>query len=174
VVAFLSIAPMLGAQQATPTPPPRTANDPIVYTARPTGAASNAASRSTGTVVMEHPPEVALDKSAHPLSVRGGAKRGGDSIDATPLKGAQVLSIDSGRAHLRLADGTARDLAPGDVVGSDTVKSVQPHRIVLQRAKGADRGEALVILAVEADGHTRLSVYQKQDPNARPIPMMAQ
>ena len=59
----------------------------------------------------------------------------------------------------------------GDVVGFDTVQSVDTNQMMLARSAEAPGGDALVILAFKADGATELSVYLTRDPNPMPVPL---
>jgi hypothetical protein len=71
--------------------------------------------------------------------------------------------MERGEARLLLADGE-RVLRPGDVVGWDTVISVERGCIKLERSAAAPTGAAEVVLRVHGEGRTRLRVYLLEDP----------
>jgi hypothetical protein len=80
-----------------------------------------------------------------------------------------MRSLSSGEAQLQLADGTPRTLRSGDKVGSDTVESVEPGRILLRRKDGGGAGGGgLVVVTFDAAGAARVRVYLDVDPSARP------
>jgi len=123
-------------------------------------------SSEASEVVFEAPPESSLpplDTAPRVLAVEGPGPSGGDSPDATPLRGARALAMKRGEARLLLAGGE-RLLRPGDVVGWDTVVSVEPGCIKLERSAAAPTGAAEVVLRVDGEGRTRLRVYLLEDP----------
>jgi hypothetical protein len=83
------------------------------------------------------------------------------------LKGLKALEIAEGKARLVLG-GSERVVEPGTVIGTDTVKSITPGRIVLKRvAPDAEGGDAIVIVTFDAQGRTRVQVFASKDPTAR-------
>jgi hypothetical protein len=121
-------------------------------------------------VEMRMPRPKPLDTTPRRISAKGAPAWAGNSRDDSPLRTSRVLSAVTGRARLKLADGSERELVPGDVVGFDTVQSVDTNQILLNRSASAPGGDAIVILALKGDGTTELSVYLTRDPNPMPIP----
>jgi hypothetical protein len=79
----------------------------------------------------------------------------------------KALEIREGRARIIL-DGREREVTPGTVLGTDTVKSITPGRIVLKRAApDAEGGDAIVIVTFDAQGRTRVQVFASRDPTTR-------
>jgi hypothetical protein len=156
LVMVLAIAgPAFGQSEPAPEAPP--AEDEVVVQ-QPGG----------GEVVFKRAPERPLDTTRRSITVKGAPRPGRDSKDATPLKGARALSVKDGVARMQLVTGEEIALAPGVVLGTDTVKSVDATRIVLERSPSADTGEALVVVSLGAGGATRLRVYFTKDPDVRP------
>jgi hypothetical protein len=121
---------------------------------------------TAGAVEFKLPPERSPDTTPKTVTVPGGSNRNRDSQDASPLRNARVLSIVAGEARVLLATGE-RVLRPGDVVGTDTVKTITPGRIVLTRST-AEGGAGLVVVSVDGQGRTRLRVYLTKEPGAVP------
>lgn len=85
---------------------------------------------------------------------------------AGSLNGVRALEIGDGRARLVLAGGE-RVVVPGTVIGTDTVKSITPGRIVLRRsAPEAEGGDAFVVVTFDAQGRTTVHVVAAKDPTA--------
>jgi hypothetical protein len=83
------------------------------------------------------------------------------------LTGVQALRIIDGEARLVLG-GAERVVIPGAVLGTDSVKSITPGRIVLtRRAPESEGGDAFVIVTFDALGRTRVQVFATKDPTAR-------
>jgi hypothetical protein len=83
------------------------------------------------------------------------------------LKGLQALQIGDGEARLILAGGE-RVVTPGTVIGTDTVKSITPGRMVLRRmAAESEGGEGIVIVSFDAQGKTQVQVFATKDPTAK-------
>lgn len=86
------------------------------------------------------------------------------------LAGVRALSMKEGEARLRLASGE-RTVRPGDAIGSDVVRSVDPGQIVLERgAKRADAGAATVVLKFDEQGRGQVRVYFLKDPQPAVAP----
>src|SRR6185436_16796717 len=108
-----------GAQEARPSPDPARPNQETILT-RPGAPASQA---ETQVAVPSTP---VLDRSPREITVPGtGGGRGRDSAGAGPLKGVRARDLRSGQARLVLSTGE-RTVRPGDVIGTDVVKSVEP------------------------------------------------
>jgi hypothetical protein len=77
------------------------------------------------------------------------------------------LAVEEGEATLDV-DGVREVLRPGTRLGADTVRSVSPERIVLEReAKpGEAGGPALVILTFDEAGRGTERVFWTADPGA--------
>jgi hypothetical protein len=83
------------------------------------------------------------------------------------LKGVRAIHIGDGEARLILGGGE-RVVTPGTVIGTDTVKSISPGRMVLRRAASDDEGgEGIVIVSFDSQGRTRVQVFATKDPTAR-------
>jgi hypothetical protein len=83
------------------------------------------------------------------------------------LKGINALEIGEGKARLVLG-GSERVVTPGAVLGTDTVKSITPGRMVLKRvAPDAEGGDAIVIVTFDGQGRTRVQVFASRDPTTR-------
>jgi hypothetical protein len=83
------------------------------------------------------------------------------------LKGVQAVQIGDGEARLVLGGGE-RVVTPGTVIGTDTVKSITPGRLVLRRAAPeTEGGEGIVIVTFDAQGRTRVQVFATKDPTAK-------
>jgi hypothetical protein len=83
----------------------------------------------------------------------------------------RAVSVAQGEATLEI-DGQREVARPGSQVGGDTVKSVEPGRLVLERpAKpGQPGGPALVIVTFDEAGRSKTRVFWTTDPEApRPV-----
>lgn len=85
-----------------------------------------------------------------------------------PLKGLRAVSLKEGEARVALG-GSERVLRPGDAIGTDVVKSIEPGRMVLARTT-PELGEALVIVTFDAQGRPRVRVFATRDPSSRVPP----
>lgn len=86
--------------------------------------------------------------------------------DAAALS-LRALSVAEGEATLEI-DGAREVVRPGSQVGGDTVKSVAPGRVVLERpAKpGHPGGTALVIVTFDEAGRATTRVFDDAPPEA--------
>ncbi|PYQ46367.1 MAG: hypothetical protein DMF78_26485 [Acidobacteria bacterium] len=133
---------------------------------RDKGVASPAAPPPGGTIVAV-PSPAPVDLSPHAVTVPGaGGSRDRDSVDAGPLKGVQARQVKSGEARLVLAGGE-RTVRPGDLIGADVVKSIEPGRILLARTL-ADGDTATVVITFDGAGRGRVRVYSEKDHSATP------
>jgi hypothetical protein len=83
------------------------------------------------------------------------------------LEGVRALHIGDGEARLVL-EGGERTVAPGTVIGTDTIRSITPGRIVLQRAATDEQGgPGIVIVDFDDQGRTRVRVFATKDPTAK-------
>jgi hypothetical protein len=165
LVGLSVLAAGAGADTPTPSPSP---SDPHTI-----GTVVGGGGPEGNGISMRAPAERPPDTAPRIVSVPGTWDRSRDSKDAGPWKGVRVLSISEGQARVSLAAGE-RVIRPGDVVGSDAVKSVDARRIVLVRGGTAERpdGEALVVISVDTQGRSRVRVYSTTNPTTgrRPNP----
>jgi hypothetical protein len=156
-----------GARADSPTPSPSPADPQTIGTVVGGGGPEG------GGVSMRTPPERVPDTAPRAISVPDVWDPNRDAKDSGPWKGVRILTIAQGQARVSLPSGE-RVLRPGDVVGSDVVKSVDAQRIVLTRGATAQRpdGDALVVISVDAQGRSRVRVYSAANPTAgrRPNP----
>jgi len=126
---------------------------------RPGGTPSGAGT----TIAVPSPPPI--DNAPRAATVAGaGAPRDRDSAGTSALKGVQAREVKAGRARLLLASGL-RTVRPGDLIGSDVIRSIEPGRILLAR-RGPDGNEATVVVSFDAAGRGRVRVYFGADPSA--------
>jgi hypothetical protein len=92
------------------------------------------------------------------------ASRARDSVGTTAWKGALAREVKAGQARVALVSGE-RVIHPGDVIGGDVVRSIQPGRILLARAQ-ADGKEATVVVTFDDAGRGRVRVLYGSDPTA--------
>jgi hypothetical protein len=127
------------------------------------GAAAGAAT----TVAVPSP--MPADDTPRAVTASGpSASRARDSAGAAAWKGVQARAITSGQARLALGAGE-RVIHPGDAVGGDVVRSIEPGRILLGRAL-PDGGEATVVVAFDEAGHARVRILYGSDPTALRAP----
>ena len=142
-------------------PPPRPNQETILT--RPGAPGSPAASQVA--VPAPAPPDLAPREITVPGS---GGGRGRDSAGAGTLKGVRAREVRSGQARLVLADGE-RTVRPGDLVGTDVVRSVEPGCITLGRPL-PDGGEALVVVRFDESGNGRVRILYENDPKPAVAP----
>jgi len=96
------------------------------------------------------------------------------SADAGALRGLRVLGVQDGVARVLFADGTERALRAGDVVSGDVVRSVSPHRMLLDRraGEGQDGGSATVIVKLGAGGASQVYVLWTRNPRPSLAPQV--
>ena len=75
----------------------------------------------------------------------------------------RAVSMGEGEATLEI-DGAREVVRPGTKLGDDTVKSVAPERIVLERPAKPGQPGALVILTFDDAGRARTRVFWMADP----------
>jgi hypothetical protein len=114
---------------------------------------------------MAVPSPPPLDNAPRQATVAGpGPALGRDSVGTSALKGVQAREIKSGQARLALASGV-RTLRPGDLIGSDVIRSIEPGRILLARS-GPNGQEATVVVSFDDAGRGRVRVLFASDPTA--------
>lgn len=153
LLACCAIAPSrrAGAQESDP---------------RKAGVVTRPGGSPTGAgTVMAVPSPPPLDNAPRAATVAGpGPSRDRDSAGTSALRGVQAREVKSGQARLVLATGL-RTIRPGDVIGSDVVRSIEPGRILLART-GPDGKEATVVVSFDEAGRGRVRVYFGSDPTA--------
>jgi hypothetical protein len=112
------------------------------------------------------PSPVPLDTTPRQVAISGAPSGSRDSTDAASLKGIQAIETRPGQARLRLSVGE-RTVRPGDRIGADVVRRIEPGRILLTRAQ-KDGGEATVVVTFDEGGRGRIRVYYGSDPAAAP------
>jgi hypothetical protein len=83
----------------------------------------------------------------------------------------RAISTGPGEATLEV-DGVPGTVRPGSRIGRDTVKSVSPGRLVLERpsAPGAPPGSSLVIVTFDEAGRAKTQVFWTSDPTLPTAP----
>lgn len=120
-------------------------------------------------VIMSVPSPPPVDNAPGPITAaRTPTTRDRDSAGASALKGVQAREIKSGQALLLLVSGL-RTVRPGDRIGTDVVRSIEPGRILLARA-GADGQDATVVVSFDDAGRGRVRVLFGSDPTAVAAP----
>jgi hypothetical protein len=155
LVVVVAASPRVEAQESDP----RKAG----VVTRPGGNPSGAA------VIMAVPSPPPLDNAPRPATAPArGPARNRDSAATSALTGVQAREIRSGLARLVLASGP-RTVHPGDVIGTDVVRSIEPGRILLART-GPDGQEATVVVSFDDAGRGRVRVLFGSDPTAVAAP----
>jgi hypothetical protein len=87
----------------------------------------------------------------------------------------RAVSMAEGEATLEV-EGVREVVRPGSRVGRDTVKSVSPGRLVLERAAmpGEKGGPSLVIVTFDEKGQGRTQVFWTIDPTLPAAPEVKQ
>ena len=93
----------------------------------------------------------------------------GTRLTRARVAGGSLRAVSVARGEATLEIDGARDIVrPGSQVGGDTVKSVEPDRIVLERPArpGHAGGPALVIMTFDEAGRAKTRVFWTIDPEA--------
>jgi hypothetical protein len=150
----------------------------LVLAALPASALAQPPSPSASP--SPQPGQVVMQQGVTPVAPVGPVTAGFKRTPATEptrtyegaLKGVRALQIGDGEARLVLGGGE-RVVTPGTVIGTDTVKSITPGRIVLQRAAPDEEGgPGIVIVHFDPQGRTRVLVFATKDPTARVPPQV--
>ena len=115
------------------------------------------------------PPSVSMERKTMRGTVGPGPAR---PADADAIAGTLVaVAFGEGEATLEVA-GTRQVVRPGSQLGDDTVRSVAPGRIVLERPASPEEGggAALVIVTFDASGRSRTQVFGTTDPTRPAAP----
>jgi hypothetical protein len=96
----------------------------------------------------------------------GGPRR---SSAARPVLSLRAVSTADGEAEIE-RDGVREVVRPGARLGGDTVKSVAPGRLVLERPATASEPEALVVVTFDEAGRGRAQVFWAADPSLPKAP----
>ena len=99
-------------------------------------------------------PKAATGQRAKPKTATGSAG------------GLRAVSISEGGARL-LVGGSERVVRPGDLIGTDLVKSIAPGRLVLERPAKGRGGKGLVIVTFDPQGRGSSLVVWAEDPTER-------
>jgi hypothetical protein len=163
LLAFpLALAPVCSAQDAGRETERPAANETVI--ARPPDAKAGPAPRLA--IPSAPPPEAAPWLASAPAR---GRSRDRDSAGEAAFQGLVAREVKAGQARVAW-NGGDRIVRPGDVLGTDRVRSIEPGRIVLERGSSAGSGD-LVVLRLDALGHARVRVYSVADP-AVPAPVV--
>jgi hypothetical protein len=113
------------------------------------------------------PPPVSMERKPVRATV-GPVRVRPAQADATAVP-LVAVSFAQGEATLEVS-GARQVVRPGSRLGNDTVRSVVPGRIVLERpaATGTQGGRALVIVTFDESGRSREQVFWTVDPT-RPV-----
>jgi hypothetical protein len=85
----------------------------------------------------------------------------------------RALATADGEATVEI-DGVRETVRPGSRLGRDTVKSVSPGRLVLERAAAAKEPAALVIVTFDEAGRAATRVFWTSDPTLPVAPEVKQ
>ena len=85
----------------------------------------------------------------------------------------RALATADGEATVEI-DGVRDTVRPGSRLGRDTVKSVSPGRLVLQRAAAAKEPAALVIVTFDEAGRATTRFFWTSDPTLPVAPEVKQ
>ena len=92
---------------------------------------------------------------------------------STTRASLRALSTAEGEASLEI-DGVRETVRPGSRLGRDTVKSVSPGRLVLERPAAGKEPASLVIVTFDAAGRAKEQVFWTSDPTAPAAPEVKQ
>jgi hypothetical protein len=95
------------------------------------------------------------------------------SPDDAARESLRALSTAPGEATLEI-DGVRQTVRPGSRLGRDTVKSVSPGRLVLERPAAAAEPAALVIVTFDEAGRAKTRVFWVADPTLPVAPEVKQ
>ncbi len=118
------------------------------------------------------PPAVAPSLESRPVPATLGAVPRISRADAAHAS-LRALSTAEGEATLDV-DGVRETVRPGSRLGRDTVKSVSPGRLVLERPAGAGQPASLVIITFDEAGQGKSRVFWTTDPTAPAAPEVKQ
>ena len=90
-----------------------------------------------------------------------------DSSDAGRLKGMRAVSLTSGQATVEIG-GVQQTVHPGEVLGTDIVRSIVPGRIVLERPAHDTYPGGTVVATFDAQGNACVRVYSLMKKPAAP------
>ena len=119
-------------------------------------------------VQVEAPPTA---PDTRPRTVRlGGRRVERASRQDLRLGPVRAVEMRDGEATLVLPDGQ-RTVRPGDVLSGDTVKLVEPGRMVLTRPDPQGGvADSIVIVRFDSNGRGRVTVYAARDTTPQPPP----
>lgn len=97
-------------------------------------------------------------------------RRGASSAGEAGLRALVAVEVRAGAARV-LSNGRPLTLRPGDSIGGDVVRRVEPNRILLARPEGDGR-EATVIVTFDAQKRARVLVFRTKDDTAVEVPSL--
>lgn len=114
------------------------------------------------------PPVVAPSATTRPARATAAPGPHRPQSEAARKPSLRAVSLGDGEATVELG-GVREQVRPGSRLGGDTVRSIAPGRIVLERPApaGDAGGPALVIVTFDEAGNGKTQVYWTHDP-ARP------
>jgi hypothetical protein len=118
------------------------------------------------------PPPVAPSLEMRPVAAILGPPPSASGAAAS-LSSLRALATAEGEASLEI-DGVRETVRPGSRLGRDTVKSVSPGRLVLERPASGEQPAALVIVTFDATGRAKERVFWKSDPSLPAAPGVKQ
>lgn len=105
--------------------------------------------------------------SSQPVAVRVDPPPRAAARPAAPFR---VLALRDGEGSLEI-DGAARTVTPGERLGRDTVRSIAPGQLVLERAaSSADSAPVLVIVTLDEYGRSHTRTFHTRDETAPVAP----
>jgi hypothetical protein len=118
------------------------------------------------------PPPVAPSLEMRPVAATLGPLPSAPGA-AAALSSLRALATAEGEASLEV-DGVRETVRPGSRLGRDTVKSVGPGRLVLERPASGRQPAALVIVTFDATGRAKERVFWRSDPTLPAAPGVKQ
>ena len=105
--------------------------------------------------------------SSHPVAVRVDPPARAATRPVGPFR---VLALGEGVGSLEV-DGAARTVKPGERLGRDTVRSIAPSQLVLERAASStDSAPVLVIVTLDENGRPHTRTFHTRDETAPVAP----
>lgn len=105
--------------------------------------------------------------SSHPVVVRIDPPARAATRQPAPFR---VLALREGEGSLEI-DGAARTVKAGERLGRDTVRSIAPGRLVLERATSStDPAPVLVIVTLDENGRAHTRTFHVRDRTAPEAP----
>ena len=118
------------------------------------------------------PPPVPPSLQSGPVAATLGPLPSAPRADALG-QSLRALATAEGEATVEI-DGVRETVRPGSRLGRDTVKSVSPGRLVLERPAAAKEPAALVIVTFDEAGRAKTRVFWTSDPTLPVAPEVKQ